>query len=105
MPSIMKTYIDSIAGSGKTFRYTESDPIGFLPDKKTLHIQARGGIYSEGPAAELEMGHRYLTIMINFFGVPSFKGLFIGVRNQMPDKAQEIKEQALQRAKELAKTY
>ncbi|WP_226668004.1 FMN-dependent NADH-azoreductase [Metabacillus litoralis] len=104
-PPVMKAYIDSVAVSGKTFKYTEQGPVGLLTDKKALHIQARGGIYSEGPAAELEMGHRYLNVIMNFFGVPSFEGLFIEGHAAMPDKAEEIKENGIARAKDLAKTF
>lgn len=53
-PPVLKAYIDSVAVAGKTFKYTEQGPVGLLTDKKALHIQARGGYYSEGPAAELE---------------------------------------------------
>ncbi|MCL6574028.1 MAG: FMN-dependent NADH-azoreductase, partial [Bacillus sp. (in: Bacteria)] len=103
-PPVMKAYIDSIAVAGKTFKYTEQGPVGLLTNKKALHIQARGGIYSEGPAATMEMGHRFLTVIMNFLGVPSFEGLFIEGHNAMPDKAQEIKENGITRAKELAHT-
>jgi FMN-dependent NADH-azoreductase len=104
-PPVMKAYMDSVAVAGKTFKYTEQGPVGLLTDKKGLHIQARGGIYSEGPAAQMEMGHRYLEIMMQFFGVPSFEGLFIEGHNAMPDKAEEIKENAIARAKDLAQTF
>ncbi|KKK37104.1 FMN-dependent NADH-azoreductase [Mesobacillus campisalis] len=104
-PPVMKAYMDSVAVAGKTFKYTEQGPVGLLTDKKGLHIQARGGIYSEGPAAQMEMGHRYLEIMMQFFGVPSFEGLFIEGHNALPDKAEEIKENAIARAKDLAQTF
>lgn len=104
-PPIMKAYLDSVAVAGKTFKYTESGPVGLLPDKKALHIQARGGYYSEGPAAELEMGHRYIGVIMSFFGIPSLEGLFVEGHNAMPDKAQEIKENAIARAKDLAHTF
>jgi len=104
-PPIMKAYLDSVAVAGKTFKYTENGPIGLLPDKKALHIQARGGFYSEGPAAQLEMGHRYIGVMMSFFGIPSLEGLFIEGHNAMPEKAQEIKENAINRAKDLAHTF
>src|SRR3954470_8472141 len=100
----MKAYIDSIAVAGKTFKYTEQGPIGLLTNKKALHIQARGGIYSEGPAADLEMGHRYLSVIMQFFGIPSFEGVFIEGHNQYPDRAQEIKEKGFAEAKEKART-
>lgn len=104
-PPVMKAYIDSICTAGKTFKYTENGSVGLLGDKKALHIQARGGIYSEGPAAEMEMGHRYLSAIMQFFGVPSFEGLFVEGHNQYPDKAQAIKEQAIKEARELAKKF
>jgi FMN-dependent NADH-azoreductase len=105
-PPLMKAYVDSVAVAGKTFKYTDQGAVGLLTDKKALHIQARGGIYSEGPAADLEMGHRYLNAVISgFFGVPSFEGLFIEGHNAMPEKAQEIKENAIARAKDLAHTF
>lgn len=104
-PPVMKAYIDSVSVAGKTFKYTEQGPVGLLTDKKGLHIQARGGIYSEGPAAAMEMGHRYLEIIMQFYGVPSFEGLFVEGHNAMPDKADEIKQNAIARAKDLAHTF
>jgi len=104
-PPIMKAYLDSVAVAGKTFKYTEQGPIGLLTDKKALHIQARGGVYSEGPAAQMEMGHRYISVMMSFFGIPSLEGLFVEGHNAMPDKAQEIKENAIARARDLAHTF
>jgi FMN-dependent NADH-azoreductase len=104
-PPVMKAYLDSVSVAGKTFKYTAEGPIGLLTDKKAIHIQARGGYYSEGPAAEMEMGHRYLNIMMNFYGVPSFEGIFVEGHNAQPDKAQEIKENAIARAKDAAKTF
>ncbi|WP_409301042.1 FMN-dependent NADH-azoreductase [Peribacillus sp. SCS-155] len=104
-PAIMKAYLDCVAQAGKTFKYTEQGAVGLLTDKKALHIQARGGIYSEGPTAEFEMGNRYLSIMMNFFGVPSFDGLFIEGHNQFPERAEEIKQDGIARAKELGKSF
>ncbi|WGG46915.1 FMN-dependent NADH-azoreductase [Rossellomorea sp. DA94] len=104
-PPVMKAYIDSVAVAGKSFKYTEQGPVGLLTDKKAIHIQARGGIYSEGPAAGMEMGHRYLSLIMQFFGVPSFEGVFVEGHAAMPDKAQEIKEDAIARAKDAAHTF
>ncbi len=101
----MKAYIDAICVAGKTFKYTEQGPIGLLTDKKALHIQARGGIYSEGPAADMEMGHRYLGIIMQFFGIPTFDGHFIEGHNQFPDKAMEIKEKGMEEAKNRARSF
>lgn len=104
-PPVMKAYLDSVAVAGKSFKYTEQGPIGLLTDKKAFHIQANGGIYSQGPAKELEMGHRYIQIMMNFFGVPSLESIFVEGQAAMPEKAQEIKEQGIARAKEAARKF
>ncbi len=104
-PPVMKAYFDSVSVAGKAFKYTENGPVGLLTDKKAIHIQARGGVYSEGPAAEMEMGHRYFTTMMQFYGVPNYEGLFVEGHNAMPDKAQEIKEDAIARAKDTAQTF
>lgn len=104
-PPVMKAYIDSVCVAGKTFKYTEQGPVGLMTNKKALHIQARGGVYSEGPAAAMEMGHRYLNVIMQFFGIPSFEGLFVEGHNQFPDRAQKIKEKAIQQAQAMAKTF
>jgi FMN-dependent NADH-azoreductase len=104
-PPVMKAYIDSICTAGKTFKYTEQGPVGLLTDKKALHIQARGGVYSEGPAAGMEMGHRYIGIIMQFFGIPSFEGLFVEGHNQYPDRAEQIKQEAIEKARQQAKNF
>ncbi|NOU73181.1 FMN-dependent NADH-azoreductase [Paenibacillus sp. LMG 31458] len=104
-PPLMKAYIDAVCIAGKTFKYTETGPVGLLPDKKALHIQASGGVYSEGPAAAMEMGHRYLSVIMSFFGITDFQGIFVEGMAQSPDKAPQIKEEAISRAQALAKTF
>lgn len=104
-PPVMKAYLDAVSVAGKTFKYTEQGPVGLLSDKKALHIQARGGIYSEGPAAALEMGHRYLDIVMKFYGINTLEGLFVEGHNAFPDRAEEIKQDAIARAKDLAQKF
>ena len=102
IPAVMKTYIDAVTVSGKTFKYTKNGSVGLLKGKKALHIQSRGDIYSEGPEADSEMGHRYLEVMMKFFEVSSFEGIIIEGQRMFPEKAQEIKEKAIVQAKEAA---
>jgi FMN-dependent NADH-azoreductase len=104
-PPVLKAYIDAICIAGKTFKYTENGPIGLLSDKKAVHIQARGGVYSEGPAASFESGHSYLQKIMQFHGVPSFQGIFVEGMAAMPDQAQAIKEKAIENATQAAKTF
>ncbi|MET3196817.1 FMN-dependent NADH-azoreductase [Bacillus sp. OAE603] len=104
-PPVMKSYIDAVCVAGKTFKYTENGPQGLLGGKKALHIQASGGVYSEGPAAGMEMGHRYIGIIMSFFGITDFNGIFVEGQNAFPDRAAEIKEQAIQKATQVAKDF
>lgn len=104
-PPVMKAYLDAVSIAGKTFKYTEAGPVGLLSGKKALHIQARGGVYSEGPAAAMESGHRYIGIIMAFFGIPETQGLFVEGHNQFPDKAQQIKADAISKAQDLAKSF
>jgi FMN-dependent NADH-azoreductase len=104
-PPILKAYIDAICIAGITFKYTDNGPVGLLIDKKAIHIQASGGVYSEGPAASFESGHIYLMKIMQFLGVPSFEGIFVEGMAAMPDQAQTIKEKAISKAKEAAKQF
>lgn len=106
IPPMLKAYIDAIAIPGKTFKYTETGPIGLLTDKKIVHIQARGGVYSSSPMKELEMGNSYLhTMFVKFLGVPSYDEIIIEGTVQFAAQAQEIKAKALSQAQDLAAKF
>lgn len=51
------------------------------------------------------MGHRYIGIIMSFFGITDFQGIFVEGHAQFADKAEQIKEEAIARAKELAKSF
>ncbi|TCP58099.1 FMN-dependent NADH-azoreductase [Tumebacillus sp. BK434] len=104
-PPVVKAYIDAICVAGKTFRYTENGPVGLLGGKKALHIQARGGFYSEGPAAEVELGDRFLRTVLGFVGITDVNTLAIEGQAAQPDQASQIKENGISKAKELAKSF
>lgn len=106
-PPVVKAYIDAVAVPGKTFKYTENGDVGLLGDqgKKVLHIQARGGFYSEGASIDLELGNRYLKQVMGFMGISDFDCLFIEGHSATPNKAAEIKAVGIERAKQLAQSF
>ncbi|WP_372660817.1 FMN-dependent NADH-azoreductase [Cohnella sp.] len=105
IPPVAKAYIDNICIAGKTFRYSAAGPEGLMKGKKALHIQARGGVYSEGPAKEMEFGDRYIQTIFNFVGITDMYSVIAEGFSQMPDKAENIKQQAIASAKEMAKSF
>lgn len=104
-PAIVKTYIDAIAVVGKNFKYSKEGSIGLLHGKKVLHIQARGGFYSQFPLSDMEMGNRYLKQIMAFFGITEFEELFIEGQFARPDLAEEIKADGIKRAIQLGQTF
>ncbi|WP_226670794.1 FMN-dependent NADH-azoreductase [Metabacillus litoralis] len=104
-PPKVKAYIDTLMIAGKTFKYTENGPVGLLEGKKAVHIQARGGFYSEGPAAEMEFGDRHLKAVLSFMGITEFESIPVEGMAFTPDKAEEIKMTAIEKAKEVAKKF
>jgi FMN-dependent NADH-azoreductase len=104
-PPKMKAYIDTICIAGKTFKYTENGPVGLLKNKKAVHIQARGGIYSEGPAKEMEFGDRYLKAVLGFIGITDIQSVIAEGMAAFPNEAEGIKEKAIKQAEEVAKNF
>ena len=105
IPPMMKAYLDNICIVNKTFKYTENGPVGLLSSKKAVHIQARGGVYSSGPAADFELGDRYINTILSFVGITDKQSIIVEGMNATPDKAEEIKANAISKAKEVAKKF
>ena len=105
IPAVLHTYIDYLNRAGKTFKYTPEGQVGLLGNKKIALLNARGGLYSEGPAAEMEMAVKYVSTMMNFFGIKDIETVVIEGHNQFKDKANDIINEGLERAKKVAKTF
>jgi FMN-dependent NADH-azoreductase len=105
VPARMKAYLDIMCVAGKTFKYTETGSVGLLNGKKAVHIQARGGVYSSGPAADFEMGDRYVNTILSFIGIEDKQSVIAEGMNATPDKADEIKKAAIERAESAAEGF
>lgn len=104
-PARLKAYIDTVFVAGKTFKYTENGAVGLLPGKKAIHIQTRGGIYSEPPMEQFELGDRYLRTALQFLQVDVSDSLIAEGMDHFPEKADELMAEAMQRAVEAAKEF
>ncbi|MDQ0254859.1 FMN-dependent NADH-azoreductase [Evansella vedderi] len=105
VPAVLHTYFDYLAQAGRTFRYTPEGPVGLLNDKEVVLLNARGGIYSEGPAQSVEMAVNYVKTMLNFWGIQNITSVIIEGHNQFPDQAGQIIEKGLTEAASLAKDF
>lgn len=105
VPAVLHTYLDYLSQAGKTFRYTAEGPVGLLPDKKVALLNARGGIYSEGPAQAAEMAVNYVNNILNFWGIKDLTTIIIEGHNQFPDQAEQIIAEGLEKAVAVAKEF
>lgn len=105
VPAVLHTYLDYLGQAGKTFRYAPEGPIGLLPEKKVALLNARGGVYSEGPAQSMEMAVNYVKTILNFWGVKDITTVIVEGHNQFPDKAKEIIEEGIKKAVTVAITF
>lgn len=70
IPTQLKAQIDRIAQAGKTFKYTDSGPVGLVGGKRVLIASSRGGAYSTTDALRaLDHQEAYLRTVLGFLGI------------------------------------
>jgi len=94
IPTQLKAWIDHIAVPGKAFRYTEHGPEGLAGGKRVIVASARGGVYSEGPAAGMDFQEPYLRAFFGFIGIDTVEV----VRAEGVAMGPEPRQKALDRA-------
>jgi len=67
--STLKSWVDHISRSGRTFSYGANGPQGLVTGKKVYIVLASGGVYSEGPAAVMDFAVPYLKSVLAFNGM------------------------------------
>nr|WP_315225346.1 FMN-dependent NADH-azoreductase [uncultured Albidiferax sp.] len=70
IPTQLKAWIDRICQAGRTFKYTETGPVGLAGGKTVIVALGRGGVYSasEGGRA-MEHQESYLRVVFGFLGI------------------------------------
>jgi FMN-dependent NADH-azoreductase len=69
VPSTLKAWIDHLARPGQTFSYGANGAAGLVTGKKLYLIEARGGVYSEGPMGAYNFQEPYLKTVLGFLGM------------------------------------
>lgn len=105
IPAQLLTYLFYLNQAGKTFKYTEQGPVGLVDDKKVALLHARGGVFSEGPMAGLEMSLNYVKNILAFWGIQNPETVVVEGHNQFPDRAEAILQEGVKQAAELAARF
>ena len=103
-PAEFKMYIDAVCIAGKTYRYTPAGTEGLLKDqgRKCLHIHSSGGFHL-GKAEDHSVP--YLKSIMNFMGVEDFEAIVLEGVDSAPEREEEFKRQAIQKAVETARRF
>ncbi|SUU89060.1 FMN-dependent NADH-azoreductase [Aminobacter aminovorans] len=83
--STLKSWVDHVARSGKTFAYGENGPAGLVTGKKVYIVLASGGIYSEGAAVQMDHAIPYLRSVLGFIGMTDVEVIRIEGVGMGPD--------------------
>jgi FMN-dependent NADH-azoreductase len=67
--TLLRAWFDYVLRPGETFSYSAEGPKGLLGGKRVIVVEARGGLYSEGPAAALDFQEPYLRQLLGFIGL------------------------------------
>ncbi|MNW37607.1 FMN-dependent NADH-azoreductase 1 [compost metagenome] len=105
IPAQLLTYMFYLNQAGKTFKYTPEGPVGLVGDKKVALLQARGGVYSVAPMDAVEMSMKYMKSSLNFWGIQNPEEVVVEGHNQFPDRAEQIVQDGVKRAAELAAKF
>lgn len=69
IPSQLKSWIDRVAVAGRTFKYTETGPVGLAGGKTAYIVSARGGVYNNEQGQSMDFQEDYLKAVLGFLGI------------------------------------
>jgi FMN-dependent NADH-azoreductase len=105
IPAKLQTFVDYVYQAGYAFKYDENGQmVQLMTDKKAIILSARGGIYSTPEAAPMEMAANYMkNVFSGVFGMQIIDEVIIEGHNAMPEKAETIIAEGLEKVKAAAK--
>lgn len=106
IPYKLKMYIDIIVQPGLTFAVSDKGYEGLVKNKPALTVYARGGAYSQGPAAVMDMQKRYLEQILGFIGFTRIVSIAVEPTMQgSPDQIEAVVSDRKKQARELASQF
>lgn len=87
VPAALKAWIDMVARSGVTFRYTEKGPVGLLAGKKAYLVVASGGVAVDHP---IDFATPWLRHVLGFLGITDVEVIGADRQNLVGETAVEM---------------
>ncbi|EHH2481113.1 FMN-dependent NADH-azoreductase [Vibrio parahaemolyticus] len=84
IPTQLKNWIDLIARTGVTFKYTENGVQGLIEGKKAIVVTTRGGIHKDSPTDNVTP---YLRTVLGFVGITDVEFVYAEALNMGEDAA------------------
>ena len=105
IPAALQTFVDYVYQAGYSFKYDEKGQlVQLMTDKKAIILSARGGVYSSPEAAPMEMAANYMkNVFGGVFGMEIIDEVIIEGHNAMPDQAEKIIAEGLEKVAAAAK--
>lgn len=100
--STLKSWVDHIARAGRSFSYGAEGPKGLVTGKKVYVVLASGGVYSEGPAIQMDHAVPYLKSVLAFLGMTDVEVIRIEGVGMGADAIAAALEKATRRVDEIA---
>ena len=100
--STLKSWVDHVARAGRTFSYGKDGPKGLVTGKKVYIVLASGGVYSEGPAIQLDHAIPYLRTALGFIGLTDIEVIRIEGVGMGPEATDAALKKATDRVDILA---
>jgi FMN-dependent NADH-azoreductase len=107
IPYRLKHYIDIIVQPGYTFSYSPEEGFsGLVTGKPVFYAGARGNAYPAGSeTAIMDMQTEYLDKILNFIGFTDIQSVLVEPTLSAPDEIAELQDQAIHKAREIAKAF
>ena len=86
VPSTFKAWIDRLAPAGKSFKYTETGPVGLIADKPVTVLAARGGVYA---GTDYDTQTPYIRHIFGLMGITSVNFVYAEGLNMGEEAAEK----------------
>lgn len=96
IPASLKLWVDQIARAGRTFRYTDTGPVGLLSGKRAVILVASGGTEV---GSEIDFATPYLRHVLGFLGITDVDVIAADQLGRSgPEKVEQVKTELRARA-------